>query len=853
MASRDKRPEPLDLTRQPSSTSIRSRFQERFSPTQENPPPLPSSWKSDIELQSASPTADNNPYYTSFNLPSSPQFPPSSSRPPVQRGFSTATDHTRPETPDQEVTLLLSPASPTEDSYPTAPATYTIEDHQDIGHPMFPHSSHSPRDPKHFRRSHMRNLEMASKKFLERDSYDAPDPKNFIILTICVAVCWPIGYFVPRAFLSGISLFGARAIIAITGTVINLILAFALIRIGTKIYERIIWSTVIHYEVKVGDLDTWTNGGPIGAVTLAWHRFTHPEWYGRKVRNYDRTPWAIFIFYFIGVVILAELGGFIYGRVVNLTTAPVAQSNTFHPIPIVMDLSPEDLAYQQELAGTFNGSTFPAEWTIRSVAALQIPNSVTMEFDDRNIFFTEPTFTTFSEDPDSAGYGTYNWSSNVFDQASARTLPVSLATNKGAAKDTTRETQPTLIQHPAYGSQISCMKLGDDGTSFTDQILVETGDALTSQRTFLFVPQSLLDNLYANLSIDTSSLNQVQFLPTDVSSVNSTFTLPAGANTNPPPFVVGPYFQNGVALSIVSRPLKDGSAGDGWVSVDVILIRLATGEAVTPSGEFPLTKTYPATMDGPAIDVGFDAGVCVTVVKPWLVESLNATSGVTITRVLGEGSDVNMLGAGGNRQGDLFVVPPDVQVTQSLNTYGKDVAYYNAYQSSRNQLLKDNAITGRYLSNPTVIQLATWDTSWLPPQSFMTLSSDKMQNVLGATNVRFLTPNLVGNARVQGRAYISDTIAFPDTSVIWLSAYLGLVYGVGIIGILFVPKLPLSLPSRDLAPSSWISAFQSSASDSSGSGEKSPFGIITPFPYNEGSKQRPSELRLRYTRPDNDT
>lgn len=84
----------------------------------------------------------------------------------------------------------------------------------------------------------------------------------------------------------------------------------------------------------------------------------------------------------------------------------------------------------------------------------------------------------------------------------------------------------------------------------------------------MFIPQSTVHDILSELNSDNATLP----LRTDTSPItNSTgVTLPSGAEGS---YVMGPFFNNGVATSFFSLPIDQGGSGNGWVEIETILLR----------------------------------------------------------------------------------------------------------------------------------------------------------------------------------------------------------------------------------------------------------------------------------------
>ena len=94
------------------------------------------------------------------------------------------------------------------------------------------------------------------------------------------------------------------------------------------------------------------------------------------------------------------------------------------------------------------------------------------------------------------------------------------------------------------------------------------------------------------------------------------------------------FGDNGVAHSIQSEPVSMGEEGNGFVTIETVLIRLNTTYA--PDGNFPVKSR--ATIGPP---IGYDSLVCLEVFEPWVLDVYNCTSSGPVTlRVVGKGAAI---------------------------------------------------------------------------------------------------------------------------------------------------------------------------------------------------------------------
>ncbi|CAG8679811.1 6406_t:CDS:2, partial [Acaulospora colombiana] len=137
--------------------------------------------------------------------------------------------------------------------------------------------------------------------------------------------------------------------------------------------------------------------------------------------------------------------------------------------------------------------------------------------------------------------------------------------------------------------------------------------------------------------------------------------------------------QTWLAHSFKSTPLEYGAKGNGWVELDVMMVRLETLYA--PGGTFKVRSE-----DG-IRTVGFDAAVCVEAIEPWVVDTYNATTGrVTTLKVVGKG-DLSTVHLNYGKQKNRSIKG----LSMGVNSTGKLEVFGLAHGNSRNQILKVRA------------------------------------------------------------------------------------------------------------------------------------------------------------------
>jgi len=92
-------------------------------------------------------------------------------------------------------------------------------------------------------------------------------------------------------------------------------------------------------------------------------------------------------------------------------------------------------------------------------------------------------------------------------------------------------------------------------------------------------------------------------------------------------------------------------------------------------------------------------------------------------------------------------------------------------------------------------------------EGYTELSPDRLAIIrarLGAANT---LPFLVGSGQLVAQSYPDETLAYSTYKLWQLVALPILIWTLGIIGEMFVPKLPLNIPRREFGVYSWLALF----------------------------------------------
>lgn len=96
------------------------------------------------------------------------------------------------------------------------------------------------------------------------------------------------------------------------------------IRIARRVYAATVYSTLVHTEMSLADIDRCAEPGPFSAMHLLRYRLMSGN--VRKAhRPYDKRPWTLVLLYFLFICLLANIGNFLYGRTVIISALNVPQ------------------------------------------------------------------------------------------------------------------------------------------------------------------------------------------------------------------------------------------------------------------------------------------------------------------------------------------------------------------------------------------------------------------------------------------------------------------------------------------------------------------------------------------------
>ncbi|KAG6850014.1 hypothetical protein H0H93_002463 [Arthromyces matolae] len=336
----------------------------------------------------------------------------------------------------------------------------------------------------------------------------------------------------------------------------------------------------------------------------------------------------------------------------------------------------------------------------------------------------------------------------------------------------------SIIRYPKWGIRMRCATLPN-----TDVNLYVTLDKVQyghlpfrsvplsmNNKTYVFTPRPVLESLFSDFGMDYPEASIQPFNITQV--VNPGDSVSSSLNTSD------------IALG--------GADGKGWISIEEVLVRLNT--SYTPNGTFSRKsdQSVPDAQGNPTW-IGYDAAVCVELFEPWIVEVYNSTTGLPTTLRIVEAGNLVRSQNTPQLQEELVGLPlvnSDSSVSQQLNSSNLADVYESAHDNSVNQILK----TVSY-------------TNGEGPLGYTQLSASYFAQARALADSTNILPYFAGSGQLLARQYSDNVLSNTWINPVYMGAYLSVIFVLGLLAGLFVPKLPLNVPHRGFEIYSWIAAF----------------------------------------------
>ena len=95
------------------------------------------------------------------------------------------------------------------------------------------------------------------------------------------------------------------------------------------------------------------------------------------------------------------------------------------------------------------------------------------------------------------------------------------------------------------------------------------------------------------------------------------------------------------------------------------------------------------------------------------------------------------------------------------------------------------------------------------PAGYVELSPERLAIVRGRVSAANTLPYLAGSGPLVAQLYADETVAYATYKEWQLISLPIVVWILGVIGELFVPRLPLNIPRREFGAYSWLALLQS--------------------------------------------
>ncbi|EIN10259.1 hypothetical protein PUNSTDRAFT_132352 [Punctularia strigosozonata HHB-11173 SS5] len=478
------------------------------------------------------------------------------------------------------------------------------------------------------------------------------------------------------------------------------------------------------------------------AVSLAWRRLRYNEEFRRQ--GHIRGPGVGSILFFVFLFVVGQCISFALGRAVIIDAVVKHQYKTAELVAVAADLAPIDIQRANASQAVFND--YQSSWTFYSTAvgsglsrnvSFHLTGDLASEFGNDTVYFAELEPSQML--PWGSGLGSFD-----SDQATQPDMSRASALNPSETPGL-----GNLLRFPRWGIRIHCQKLPDPA--------VHLRPVAASGSTYIYIPRDLIKSLYESFDIQLpDALENTTFDPSLVLAPDD--TMPSGFNVSDILYGVR-FYNNGVGHSLWSRPTDMGDAGDGWKSIEAVLVRLNNTYADAPT--FPIYG--PESND----TASYDAAVCIRLIEPWIVEAYNSTvSAPSSLRIVSRQAAAVPRGLGTKDDTPGF-----------LNSTGKWPAYVAAHGNSVNQIEKDNGRDAWYIPSPTMVSF----TDGSGPRGYTELNPSRVAETRALADSLNLLPYLSGSGQLTSVSFADKT--FASARVDWriMGTIAGVLLSLGVL------------------------------------------------------------------------
>ncbi|CAE6468197.1 unnamed protein product [Rhizoctonia solani] len=637
-----------------------------------------------------------------------------------------------------------------------------------------------------------------------------PVTRLIVHMILCFS-SFPVVFLISRAA-SGMSLFWTRLVVGGLCGGVGLTLGVTLLDLSRSCIEAALWATIIHESLKGEvnhELDYHTHNplSPWSAVLLLYKRYLKQiSSRNRKAirRHDDRTPWWLCIVLFLVTATVAASLVFALGRVVDIYTT---QTSEYYEAVVAGDISEEEIARATSVLNS-TLSQVAYTWTITPLSSAQhVPTDryfylnrtetegnvvrTTME----TIHFAE-TFAAQLDPVNPSGFGTYQNQSQIGGLGSSE----STTSTKSAGVGPTTKAVGQIVRWPRWGSRVGCQLIDDLGRFITPH-------STRANMTYLFVPWTAVHNIFDYMGIAPPTASN--FRPVNFTAFMEGADTPNVTASESEVALMSKWWDNGVSHSFDWFPVRRGEDGNGWVSIEIIMIRLnesytAENSSFQAYGELGSSANRTR--------IGFDAAICVEEVKGYVLDAYNSSAGSPVSISLqysGTKLDpsANILGQDSSKRqtpkriGQPLSTPG---LQYNISSAGKFAVYNASHYNARNIILKDNGRDWWFAPNPTVVAFGGGNS----PRQYTKLNAENVAKIIANSDSQHLLPYLVGSQPVLAHIYPDKTVAYTYVYTVWLAIILAIVLVNGIIVSVFVPRLPLGVSRKDIGVTSWLAAIE---------------------------------------------
>ncbi|KDR76711.1 hypothetical protein GALMADRAFT_225654 [Galerina marginata CBS 339.88] len=621
------------------------------------------------------------------------------------------------------------------------------------------------------------------------EGYEVPQWKLLIIHIVLCALTYPFLLVFVIASAEK-SLFWARFLVGAGCGLVGLALGMSLLNLARAILEAAAWATIVHQSrlpnspgVRLKDLAShaYNPSGARGALKLLWDRRSY-QGTQREVRKlYDDRRWSLWIVFFLLNISLSGVLSFLLGRVMDINIRVIHQYQDYHEVAVAADISDQDIQQADILQSAFDN--YALTWTLAPFSTHgSLPPAVSFAWKNDSVFFSEVILSQLV--PGGSGFGTFQ------PDTTSPTLDLN-AENLSGTDPSVGAAPGAVLRFPRWGIRIKCTKIPD----ISDNLIPISYGGLT----YLFTPRETIRHLFQYFDM---TLPQNYEQPFNFSSfINPNDTFPSGFDASGIAAAAA-FSNNGVAHSLKSSPSSLGENGDGFITLEHVLVRL--NDTYAQNGTFGVKGTTLPDINGTLTYIGYDAAVCLELYEPWVVEVYNSSVSIPGSmRIVDKAAsikDMNTQITKEQLKGSRISNP---LVKRVLNSTNLTSVYIVGHQNSVNQILKDNGRDSNYVPSPTLISF----TGGQGPLGYTKLSEVYFAKARALADASNVLPYFAGSGLSVARRYPDQIVTNTKIANTEIATMIFVVCLMGGISALFVPRLPHDLPRRGFDLYSWFSAF----------------------------------------------